>query len=833
MKDKTKFLCISVLCLALAVPSTSFGRFGTYKSEKKDGQGDLQRILVLTGENVHNVGELQMHVGNWGNFGSWPGSANAFSEAPSAQWPAGSGVEYLFVAGLWVGAIKNEVPAVTTSAYAAEFRPTQAVEDIIYQTAEGARGGNRLPSAAADDDNDGSIDEDWLNGWDDDGDGAVDEDFAAVSKQMFSCQYIDDGASSIQIYPQHNPLHLHVRQESYQWEEDRFDDFVGANFWITNTGDDVLYDLYIGFFADGDAGSRETDNYWEDDATGFLPIPVDCTDLGPVSIDIAYTYDADGDEGNTPGYFGILFLGHTTDPQGVMAPDRVGIATYANFSGSQSFDEGGDPTNDFERYELLSSNLIERDATVPRDYRMLMAAGPFLELNPGSTLVFQTAFVIGNGREGRGSMRENAGSAQLTYNGAWFNLDGLRNTGVDGRETAVPGPIDLSDGIAIDTCREEYRTPVVWPFKRPLYINNDCAKERLFRNFCGYSDEDSAKYRTGIAGQEAQVFWIVGTAPPAPNLRVDDHSADGLVLYWDNFSETVVDVKTQIQDFEGYRVWRADNWNRPLGTSAANGPARELWKLMFETDIANDFGADTGLDRFRYEPLTQLLSPGRKRDMIEAVKEHLIEFPNDEPPCPPGVTAEVCDTITKLALWEMGSDDGRQYYRFVDKQVHRGRPYFYSVTAFDHAFDRDNSGREILKTGKAGDPSSNFTFVEPRTPAQPDYAYDRGKVYVVPNPATTESMADWRLEPNNDDPTGIKVEFRNLPADEGEIRIYTLAGDLVQTLDFDGRTGVGTREWDLVSRNLQDVTSGVYLYSVETKNNKAFERKIGKFVIIR
>jgi hypothetical protein len=174
----------------------------------------------------------------------------------------------------------------------------------------------------------------------------------------------------------------------------------------------VLSDLFIGFFADGDAGPRDTENYWEDDGTGFISVPVKCTDLGPVSMDIAYVYDADGDEGRTLGYLGVLFLGHTTDPNGDFAPRRVGVATYANFSGSQSFEDGGDPTNDFERYELLSARKKDRDATTPRDYRMMMAAGPFAELQPGSTLVFQTAFAIGPGKEG---MLENASAAQLTF----------------------------------------------------------------------------------------------------------------------------------------------------------------------------------------------------------------------------------------------------------------------------------------------------------------------------------------------------------------------------------------------------------------------------------
>ena len=57
-------------------------------------------------------------------------------------------------------------------------------------------------------------------------------------------------------------------------------------------------------------------------------------------------------------------------------------------------------------------------------------------------------------------------------------------------------------------------------------------------------------------------------------------------------------MKTQEFDFEGYRVWRADNWDRPLGTlGRRTGPPADLWKLLFEADVRNDFGetpASTG-----------------------------------------------------------------------------------------------------------------------------------------------------------------------------------------------------------------------------------------------
>ncbi len=259
-----------------------------------------------------------------------------------------------------------------------------------------------------------------------------------------------------------------------------------------------------------------------------------------------------------------------------------------------------------------------------------------------------------------------------------------------------------------------------------------------------------------------------------------------------------------------------------------NGPPADLWKLLFEVDLINGLGVDNGVDQFRYEPLTHALSPGKKRDFINSIAQYIQEFPQGEPPCPPGVTATVCDTLKALARWEAGVEGGRQYYRYVDRSMHLGRPYFYAVTAMDHGVADDGSFFE----GKIGDPSSNFMFVEPKSTSQPAYSYREGDVYVVPNPATRESMQAWALTPNNDDPTGIKVEFRNLPQSKGEIRIYTLAGDLVNTLPFDGRTGVGTVKWDLVSRNRQDATSGVYIYSVETDDGN-FDRFIGKFVLVR
>jgi len=463
--------------------------------------------MVVDGSPVHNVGELLLHTGNWGGFGSWPGSGLTFSDAPSAEWPAGSGTEYLYAGGLWVAAMLNGVPSVSTAGYELEFRPTPDPIDIVYRSAEGAPGGIRIPSAGADDDGDGKIDEDPLDGHDNDGDGRIDEDFAAISDQMFSRWYTDDSPIATQIYPQHRPLHLMVRENSYQWEDDDFDDFVGFDYEITNVGSSLLRNVYVGWFVDGDVGNRNRADYWQDDASAFRRIPVRCTEYGPVSLDYAYTYDADGDEGQAPGYFGIVVLDHPTDPTGIDAPRHVGVSTYANRNASSAYENGGDATNDFERYELMSSETIERDSSVPRDYRMLVSVGPFREFAPGQTMRFSMALVATPGD----SDLENVANAAVAYKGRWFDVDGNPNTGVEGRETPVPGPVE---SIVIDPCRPGYDQPIHWMSRDPVWINADCEQEDLYKTACGYTEADSLLFRTGVAGREHPVHWWLPNQEP-------------------------------------------------------------------------------------------------------------------------------------------------------------------------------------------------------------------------------------------------------------------------------------------------------------------------------
>lgn len=99
-------------------------------------------------------------------------------------------------------------------------------------------------------------------------------------------------------------------------------------------------------------------------------------------------------------------------------------------------------------------------------------------------------------------------------------------------------------------------------------------------------------------------------------------------------------------------------------------------------------------------------------------------------------------------------------------------------------------------------------------------------VYVVPNPYVISSS--FELPSNRPDLRGDRqLQFRNLPR-ECTIRIYTITGELVQTLRKNDNTAFAT--WDLLSAESARIGYGVYIYHIETPTGAT---KIGRLGIIK
>ncbi|HEY6571958.1 MAG TPA: hypothetical protein VI198_01465 [Candidatus Eisenbacteria bacterium] len=874
------------------------------------------RTLRQDGKFVHNVGRLQLMIGNLGETGN--PDYGVISSVPAAEWPAGSGFEYLYSAGLWIGALDpSGIPHVSTATgrareFSPELAPANACAPVsldkvadVRESYEGIPDGNRIISASVDpdDDGDGLVDEDFPNGIDDDRDGLCDEDYSAVGQQMLACEYFDNIPETRQQQPEHVPLGLRVRQTSYAWASPGQNDFVGMDYRITNVSGRTLRNVMVAIFADMDCGSHAVDKFYDDDQVGLVNRVVEYA--GPTgstarrALQMAYTFDnpdnPDKPEerkyGDAPGYIGCMFLNHTTDPSGRSAPRHVGITSFKFFAGEGSFAAGGDPVTDEQRYQLMTDPTLnpgsplegggsglEPHSSRPLDYRVLMATGPFASLLPESTLTVSIAWVMGLGLgEGNrigagGTLIENAIAAQMAFDGLYTDFDGSEYTGQCGKETCLRSPTSVSFVYQIpesSVCRVRFWSSIPSGPEFPQYqgltpwdplagceqqqgrfvcldppanpadppgthcASADTLSVAVGAN-CHYVDFD-CDVESGQGGRERLVNWIAAAPLPAPvyagrdgrgepgdfldNYRTGRDSASvsawffpgdrKVTLKWNNFAELIRDgSRGNLKEFVGYRIYKASGWTRPLGT---NAPGRELWALLGEWRLDP---ADTPA-----RPLAELIDPTAP---VVSTRKVRVAWNHETRSVMRDSTYEESDTLFAV---------GR--YSFVDSNVLNGFPYFYSITPISIAPGATPADDVVLiSTPNA----QNAQVVYPRGDAQDDQRH----VIVVPNPY--KANAEWDLVPREEDPSGTKVTFLNLPRTKGTIRIFSLSGDLVRVIPFRGgppedlqygkdpvATGAGSVSWNLISRNGQRIVSGIYLYSVETE----LGRDLGRFVVIR
>ena len=95
-------------------------------------------------------------------------------------------------------------------------------------------------------------------------------------------------------------------------------------------------------------------------------------------------------------------------------------------------------------------------------------------------------------------------------------------------------------------------------------------------------------------------------------------------------------------------------------------------------------------------------------------------------------------------------------------------------------------------------------------------------IRVVPNPYLVTHIAETS-------PGDRQIHFTNLPA-SCEIRIFTVAGQLVQTLDVNNPFDQDRYIWDLKTKDGRDLAYGVYIYHVTAPG---VGEKTGRFAVIK
>ena len=180
----------------------------------------------------------------------------------------------------------------------------------------------------------------------------------------------------------------------------------------------------------------------------------------------------------------------------------------------------------------------------------------------------------------------------------------------------------------------------------------------------------------------------------------------------------------------------------------------------------------------------------------------------------------------------------RRYYKSTIIRPPKGVEYYVAVTAYDRGMPANNLNS--LETGRDADANMKVFFPGPLAKEKMD------NIYVVPNPYLGSSKFDGRRDYDTKGDKSKRLWFVNIP-EQCKIRIYTLAGDLVDEIDHNGAysedvinrnkasyygiAASGIHSWDLLSKHNQIIASGVYLFSVE--NKKTGKIKVGKFVVIK
>ena len=639
---------------------------------------------------------------------------------------------------------------------------------------------------------------------------------------------------------------------------------------------------------------------WPHSVRGFPADSALCP-VEPVVVQGFSIGDDDGDDGQTPGMPSVLLLNHTIDPLGIKAPRFKGWHMFRSFTAGTPYQNGGNPIVDQQRYELLSATATGNPpsnvdpatgfVTAQRsdqkgDQVQIVSVGPFLNMQPNEEVNVTIAFMVSTGSIGPSDLYtkkpaaerrqppfppsvENALSAQIAYNGIWELRSGFPVTDYHGRETKLQVPRGVF--MTQHDCRDDAgggQARVVAQAPDYTWFDFDC-------NYC------TGVWTSQNGGQGFfHKVWNASAPPPSPNLNVStkyNYTANPgrqvvpggnheITLAWDNLSETTPDPKTREFDFYAYKIWRAANWTRPVGSA---GPGENDWSLLGE--YVRFAPSDTNITRncpTLYVPnywAKTALPPDYRRDTTVTIclnRGDLIDFqsgyvirPDASLDCLRDAAGNCQRTVgikhgtagTSFQVFELPIKYPVGRYVYRDTLVQNGFLYFYSVTAKDSNDIGICDPRHCLEGRRSAVESEAVT---PQTGTG-----GKNGVWVVPNPY--RAHAQWDLTPNATDPTGTHIDFMGMPSGTWTLKIFTVAGDLVQTIRStdpvneslrasvtDPNTGVsrpgtnlqqdspndGQARWNLITRSGQDVVSGIYLFTVESKSAG---HQIGRFVIIR
>ncbi len=813
----------------------------------------------------HRVGRMVLCICNNGTFGT--GFATAGVDfftgevVLSCEYPKGSNTRYLYAGAFWIGAIVGRDTLVSMAAtgwsWGREFSPDiEGLGEIKKRSISGS-------------------DPALVQG--------------AVSEEDYIMEYCDtltDGVPSDWSGRPHIPLHIEVTQRSYAWSYSYAEDFVLFDYTVRNIGLRRLEDVYMGIYVDADVyfGQSSASGGFRDDICGFVeafPRQYGGCQYWD-TVNIAWIADNDGDPDE--GIYNEQSVPHVTGTRIVRTPsDELDVSFNWWISHSSAaldfgprerpfvgrwqedfrdFGTGGlgTPVGDANSYYQMRNREFDYDQVftasisptdllwVPPiaelagdfadgfDTRYLLSFGPF-DIDPGERLPVSFAYVAGENFHVNPSnigylptfphtFYENVDFSDMALNAAWAGRI-YDNPGVDTDGDGYEGKVRLCCDDSVAYSLENIADTI----EIADYNASDC-------EFIWYEGDGVPDFR-GASPPPGPEFWLepsVGTI----HVRINGQR-----------SETTKDVFSRLYDFEGYRVYIGLDERETSYSLVASYDREDYNKYVWTGTDYRLLDIPYSIDSLRclyglscddtlFNPLTYSRDNPYRHPLFP---DSVFYFdPQDFNVSTGGSGLSLLKTYPDQpypsslnpdsALPDELTDDGR--FKYFEYEITLPNllptiPYWINVTAFDFGSPK----AELQSLESAVTLGAQCAYAD-RTAG--DVLANDLRVYVYPNPYRSDadyrsSGYEGRTESDRPNDRVRAIHFANLPP-KCIIRIYSLDGDLIRELDHDVPPEDPTAShetWNLITRNTQMITSGLYYWTVESPGG---ETQIGKLVVI-
>jgi len=338
------------------------------------------------------------------------------------------------------------------------------------------------------------------------------------------------------------------------------------------------------------------------------------------------------------------------------------------------------------------------------------------------------------------------------------------------------------------------------------------------------------------------------TSPKIP--AVESEVGDEYVkLYWDQKADSSKDVVTGYYDFEGYKIYKSTDGGISWGSEADkifdNTGVQVGWRPLAQFDLSYE-------DDYYHCVKTPQIGNCDQIELSDGITDTYREMDVSgfDPIAPWFILGTNSGMPSETDLDSLSGEECRDFdgdgtmeckYYYIDNDVLNGIEYTYSVVSYDmglpdsthinanpDAWARPNGYQFIESSRGSTTLDQNLITVIPGASNTGD---DCNSVRVIPNPYFARSTL-------NETNYKRRLSFMDLP-EKYTLTIYTVNGELVWSQNENHEdAGDGLAFWNLRSINNQEVSPGLYLFTLDAESGSGSSRKVecshvGKFAIVR